>query len=247
MQQNPISCDDQFNPPESEDPNFILCTNQKNKTGSCLCSWILEHGLCPKGLGNKTNDICPICNKPLEGSGKALTSMEDGRIVHLGCLIAQPCDCQYELAGCRYKGPCEKRLAPDKDLNGTWIPTCGVKFPKSDASEKLKELAKKEPSMARVAPVQICGTEIPRITNIEDLIRCGCIIADGNPNDPAATKYRGVFVKGNFLLYRFVRKGDHYRGYHYGEDGYLQAWSDMQGELIMPAPQFVPLKVKRED
>ena len=93
--------------------------------------------------------------------------------------------------------------------------------------------------------MQKFGVGVVQIPNIEDLIRCGCTIADGNPNDPAATKYRGVFVKGNFLLYRFVRKGDHYRGYHYEEDGYLQAWGDMQGELIMPAPQFVPLKAKK--
>jgi len=75
------------------------------------------------------SNICPICNEPLFGSGKTLTSMEDERIVHLGCYISEPCDCPHEKDGCHFSGYCEYRKAPDKDLNGTWLPTCGFKFP----------------------------------------------------------------------------------------------------------------------
>ena len=42
---------------------------------------------------------------------------------------ARPCDCPYERNGCTYSGYCKYRRAPDKDLNGTWLPTCGVRFP----------------------------------------------------------------------------------------------------------------------
>lgn len=75
------------------------------------------------------DDLCPICNKPLFGSGKTLTSMEDERIVHLGCYISEPCDCPHEKDGCYFSGYCKYRKAPDKDLNGTNLPTCGLKFP----------------------------------------------------------------------------------------------------------------------
>lgn len=82
---------------------------------------------CP--LKKPIEELCPICNKPLYGSGKTLTSMEDEKVVHLACLIEQPCNCKYESNGCHFDGYCEHRKAPDKDLNGTWLPTCGLKFP----------------------------------------------------------------------------------------------------------------------
>lgn len=47
----------------------------------------------------------------------------------LNARISEPCDCPHEENGCHYSGYCEHRKAPDKDLNGTWLPTCGVKFP----------------------------------------------------------------------------------------------------------------------
>ena len=86
---------------------------------------------CPLGYDHEraTSELCPICNKPLYGNDKTLTSMEDERTVHLGCLIEEPCDCPHEKDGCHFSGYCEHRKAPDKDLNGTWLPTCGLKFP----------------------------------------------------------------------------------------------------------------------
>ncbi len=86
------------------------------------------------------------------------------------------------------------------------------------------------------------GFETTRIPDIEDTIRDGGIIADGNPNDPGVVKYRGVFVCGNLLLYRYVSTKDRYRGNQYTKPGYVLAWTDMQGELIPPVPVFVPLK-----
>lgn len=83
--------------------------------------------ICP--LRKTEPELCPICNKPLHDSGKTLTSMEDERIVHLACYISKPCDCPHEDDGCHFDGYCEHRKTPDKDLNGTWLPTCGVKFP----------------------------------------------------------------------------------------------------------------------
>lgn len=77
----------------------------------------------------KIIELCPICGKPLHGSGKTLTSREDEKVVHLSCYISHPCDCPHEMAGCHYSGYCEHRRAPDKDLNGTYLPTYGVKFP----------------------------------------------------------------------------------------------------------------------
>jgi hypothetical protein len=76
-----------------------------------------------------TTELCPICNKPLYGTGKTLTSMEDERTVHLACMISEPCDCPHENSGCHYSGYCKHRKDPDKELNGTCLPTCGVKFP----------------------------------------------------------------------------------------------------------------------
>lgn len=55
--------------------------------------------------------------------------MEDERIVHLGCYIFRTVDCPHEKDGCHFSGYCEHRKAPDKDLNVTWLPTCGLKFP----------------------------------------------------------------------------------------------------------------------
>ena len=149
-------CEFKYHPSEVKDENFNLCRHPLNKTSSCMCSWILEHGFCPCGYGNKVNDICPICNQPLYGSGKALTSMEDERIVHLGCLIAEPCDCRHEYNGCTYSGYCKYRRAPDKDLNGTWLPTCGLKFPenkivnlKPDKTGDLDDFYKQQSAAAR--------------------------------------------------------------------------------------------------
>ena len=80
--------------------------------------------------------------------------------------------------------------------------------------------------------------------SIADQIREGCIIADGNANVPGTPFYRGVFINGNFLLYRRVSKGDGYRGNNYPEDGYALAWADMIGEVMLNewAPAFVPLQ-----
>lgn len=84
---------------------------------------------CPLKAKVTTKELCPICGKPLHGSGKTLTSREDEKVVHLSCYISHPCDCPHEMAGCHYSGYCEHRRAPDKDLNGTYLPTYGVKFP----------------------------------------------------------------------------------------------------------------------
>lgn len=81
--------------------------------------------------------LCPICNKALFGTEKALTSMEDEKVVHLACYISKPCDCPHENNGCHFSGFCKYRKAPDKGLNGTWLPTCGLKFPdKKDGGNK---------------------------------------------------------------------------------------------------------------
>jgi hypothetical protein len=80
----------------------------------------------------KNDELCPICNKPLFGTDQTLTSMEDERTVHLSCYLSEPCDCPHEDHGCHYEGYCEHRKAPDKDLNGTYLPTCGLKFPDGD-------------------------------------------------------------------------------------------------------------------
>ena len=45
---------------------------------------------------------------------------------------AKPCDCPHERNGCTYSVYCKYRRAPDKDLNGTWLPTCGLKFPEGN-------------------------------------------------------------------------------------------------------------------
>ena len=93
--------------------------------------WIRESRLDKdwRGGGWTIADLCPICNEPLHGSGKTLTSRDDEKVVHLACYISKPCDCPHESDGCHHSGYCEHRKAPDKDLNGTWLPTCGVKFP----------------------------------------------------------------------------------------------------------------------
>jgi hypothetical protein len=85
---------------------------------------------CP--LKVKSEELCSICNKPLYGTGKALTSTEDERTVHLACMISESCDCPHEDNGCHYSGYCEHRRAPNEDLNGTDLPTCGIKFPGKD-------------------------------------------------------------------------------------------------------------------
>ena len=79
------------------------------------------------------------------------------------------------------------------------------------------------------------------MATIYDSIRTGQIIADGNQNVPGTVFYRGIFVKGNFLLYRRVWPGCNYRGCKW-QDGYAFAWSDMQGENISLPPAFVPLE-----
>lgn len=42
--------------------------------------------------------------------------------------------CPHEQNGCHYEGYCEHRTAPDKELNGTWLPTCRLK------AKTIKEL-----------------------------------------------------------------------------------------------------------
>lgn len=79
--------------------------------------------------GGTTSELCPICDKPLYESGKTLTSREDEKVVHLGCYTSHPCDCPNEDDGCHFSEYCEHHKAPNKELNGTWLPTCGVKFP----------------------------------------------------------------------------------------------------------------------
>lgn len=101
------------------DDGYLVCSK-------CKCRYLID---IVESVTNNTTELCPICNKPLHGSGKTLTSREDEKVVHLGCYISHPCDCPHEDDGCHYSGYCEHRKAPDKDLNGTWLPTCGVKFP----------------------------------------------------------------------------------------------------------------------
>ena len=69
---------------------------------------------------------------------------------------AEPCDCPHEHNGCTYSGHCEHRRAPDKDLNGTWLPTCGLKFPenkivnlKPDKTGDLDDFYKQQSAAAR--------------------------------------------------------------------------------------------------
>ena len=53
---------------------------------------------------------------------------------------AEPCDCPHERNGCTYSGYCEHHRAPDKDLNGTWLPTCGLKFPEEEKQNEVGDL-----------------------------------------------------------------------------------------------------------
>ena len=69
---------------------------------------------------------------------------------------AEPCDCPHERNSCTYSGYCEHRRAPDKDLNGTWFPTCGLKFPenkiinpKSDNTGDLDDFYEQQKAAAR--------------------------------------------------------------------------------------------------
>ena len=87
---------------------------------------------CPLKVEKTSIELCPICNKPLFKTGQPLTSMEDEKTVNLACYIPEPCDCPHEHSGCTFSGCCEHRTSPNKDLNGTWLPTCGIKFPMKD-------------------------------------------------------------------------------------------------------------------
>lgn len=87
---------------------------------------------CPLKVEEPPNESCPVCDKPLHGSSKTLTSMEDERVVHLARYISEPCDCPHEFDGCHFSGFCKH-----KRLNGTWLPACGLKFSdKKDGGNK---------------------------------------------------------------------------------------------------------------
>ena len=94
---------------------------------------------------------------------------------------------------------------------------------------KTKRLQKKEMS------------EMIYVADISDKIRDGETINDPN----TGAMYRGLFVHGNFLLYRYVEAGRGYRGQTYETAGYVLAWADLLGELIVPPPTWVPLRGAR--
>ncbi len=77
---------------------------------------------------------------------------------------------------------------------------------------------------------------------IEEQIRDAPII--GNPS---GVFYRVRMYKGNLFVYRHVFTGDMYRGMKYRCEGYALAWTDMQGELVMVPPSFIPRKRSGEE
>jgi hypothetical protein len=77
--------------------------------------------------------------------------------------------------------------------------------------------------------------------SIEDKIRGGVVIHTSDDRD-RDNFYRGLFIEGNFYIYRFVRAGRGYRGNFYECDGYVLAWSDVLKYNNMRIPSFVRLR-----
>lgn len=75
---------------------------------------------------------------------------------------------------------------------------------------------------------------------IEETVRSGVAVSEGNICDPTDNLYKCVFINHNLCVYRRVRNGEIYGGTTYAADGFVLAWTE--SATTNEIPVFVPIR-----